>query len=76
MVKRDSQETEYASTQNDVIHFDVFMDRSVLEVFVDEGASFAARIYPTLAKSTGVAFTSVGTGARVESVSVARLQPV
>jgi beta-fructofuranosidase len=74
-VKRNRQETEYASAEEESIHFDVFVDRSVLEVFVDGLAAFAARIYPTLATSDGVAFASAGSGAIVESVSVARLRP-
>ncbi len=74
LVRRDCQETEYASAEKDSIHFDVFVDRSVLEVFVDQRASFAARIYPTLNTSAGVAVASVGPGATVKHVSVDRLE--
>ncbi len=72
--RRDRQETEYTSAQHDSIHFDVFVDRSVLEVFLDDRAAFAARIYPTLDNSSGVGFSSTGPGARVENLSVARIE--
>ncbi len=73
-VRRDRQETQYASAEKDSIHLDAFVDRSVLEVFVDGRAAFAARIYPTLKESVGVAFSAAGAGARAEGVSLARLQ--
>jgi sucrose-6-phosphate hydrolase SacC (GH32 family) len=73
-VKRDRQEAEYPSAEQESIHFDVFVDRSVVEVFVDGRASCAARIYPTLEASAGIAFAAVGSGARVESVRLDRLE--
>jgi sucrose-6-phosphate hydrolase SacC (GH32 family) len=75
LVKRDLQVTTYAPVEKDLLHLDVFVDRSVLEVFVDDRAAFAARIYPTLSTSGGVGFASAGAGATVENVSVARLEP-
>jgi sucrose-6-phosphate hydrolase SacC (GH32 family) len=73
-VRRNRQKTKYASAAKDSIRLDVWVDRSVVEVFVDGGASFAARIYPTLLTSTGVAFTAAGSGAHVESLTIARLE--
>jgi len=72
--KRDRQETEYTSAEHDSIHLDVFVDRSVLEVFVDDRASFSARIYPTLNTSSGVGFSCTGAGAKAENVSIARIE--
>jgi sucrose-6-phosphate hydrolase SacC (GH32 family) len=40
--KRDCQKAEYCSVEKDSIHLDIFVDRSVLEVFVDDHAAFAA----------------------------------
>jgi sucrose-6-phosphate hydrolase SacC (GH32 family) len=74
-VKRNREEVEYAAAEKDVLRLEVFVDRSVLEVFVDDRAAFAARIYPTLDRSDRVGFTSTGTGARVEDLRVARLEP-
>jgi beta-fructofuranosidase len=73
-VRRNRQETAYATAEKNCLHLHVFLDRSVLEVFVDKRAAFAARIYPTLPGSAGVAFAAAGNGARVESLSLARLQ--
>jgi beta-fructofuranosidase len=73
-VRRDREDTAYAPEQKDTIHFDVFADRSVLEVFIDGRASFAARIYPTLSTSSGIAFAAAGSGAAIESMSLDRLE--
>jgi len=75
MVRRDLQLTSYSTAEKNSLHLDVFVDRSVLEVFVDGRAAFAARIYPTLPESSGVAFLAVNTGARVERLTIARLEP-
>jgi sucrose-6-phosphate hydrolase SacC (GH32 family) len=74
MVRRNRQVTSYASAEKNSLHLDVFVDRSVLEVFVDGRAAFAARIYPTLPGSLGVGFLAASTGARVERLTVARLK--
>jgi sucrose-6-phosphate hydrolase SacC (GH32 family) len=73
-VRRDRQEVEYAIEDGDILKLEVFVDRSVIEVFVDDRATFAARIYPTLPASTFVGFTSVGQGAEVRDLQAARLQ--
>ena len=73
MVKRNRQVTTYLAVEKDSIHLDVFVDRSVLEVFVDDRAAFAARIYPTLQSSVGVAFASEGIGAKVENLRISRM---
>jgi sucrose-6-phosphate hydrolase SacC (GH32 family) len=74
LVKRDRQTTAYLPTQNDLIRLDIFVDRSVMEVFVDDRAAFATRIYPSLNNSAGVAFASEGIGAIVEEVRIARME--
>jgi sucrose-6-phosphate hydrolase SacC (GH32 family) len=73
-VKRDRQEVGYSPLEKDVLRLEVFVDRSVLEVFVDDRAAFATRIYPTSIKSSGLGFASTGTGAKVEDLHVARLE--
>jgi sucrose-6-phosphate hydrolase SacC (GH32 family) len=74
MVRRDRKETPYATRDKDSVHLDVLVDRSALEVFVDGRAAFAARIYPTLDRSDGIALSSAGTGARVEKIHIARIR--
>lgn len=73
LVKRDIQETTYWTATAGTIHIVAFLDESVLEVFVDGRAVFAARIYPTLEESDGVGFGCVGKGARIETLSAARI---
>jgi sucrose-6-phosphate hydrolase SacC (GH32 family) len=72
-VRRNRQETVYAPLHEGSLHLEVFVDRSVLEVFVDGRAAFAARIYPTLSGSDGAGFACTGGAAAVEKVSVARI---
>ena len=73
-VKRDRQTTTYMPAEKDSLHLDLFVDRSVIEVFVDHRAAFATRIYPSLNTSNGVAFASEGTGARVQDLRIDRLE--
>lgn len=73
LVKRDIQETTYRTATAGTIHIVAFLDESVLEVFVDDRAAFATRIYPTLEESDGVGFGCVGQGARIEILSAARI---
>jgi sucrose-6-phosphate hydrolase SacC (GH32 family) len=49
--------------------FHVFMDNSVMDVFINEKAAFSARIYPTRADSKGVELYSQGGTTTFTSVS-------
>ena len=40
--------------EDGLIHFHVFVDRSVIEVFVNEEITLSSRIYPTRPDSLGV----------------------
>jgi len=72
-VKRDRQIMEYLVADKDAIELDLFVDHSVLEVFIDDRVAFATRIYPILATSDGVGFSATGSGARIEMIHVASL---
>jgi sucrose-6-phosphate hydrolase SacC (GH32 family) len=72
-VKRNVEETTYFPKITDAITLTAFLDQSVLEVFIDERAAFATRIYPTLRSSDGVALSCSGLGAIAEQVSWARI---
>jgi len=72
-VRRDMQETTYFPPTPDSLTWTVYLDRSVLEVFFDDRAAFATRIYPTLKDSDGVALVCRGAGAMVESVTAAKI---
>ncbi|MGN6181385.1 MAG: Ig-like domain-containing protein [Mucilaginibacter sp.] len=49
--------------------FHIFMDNSVMDVFINEKAAFSARIYPTKADSKGVELYSQGGTTNFTSVS-------
>jgi sucrose-6-phosphate hydrolase SacC (GH32 family) len=70
---RDAHSIDYTVAEKNSIHLDVFVDRSVLEAYVDNRATFSARIYPTLEQSDGVGFAATGSGAWVETICVERL---
>jgi sucrose-6-phosphate hydrolase SacC (GH32 family) len=72
-VKRDVQQETYFPSREDAIQMDVFLDHSVLEVFIDDRSAFAARIYPTLSGSEGVALGCTGSNARAEDITIARI---
>lgn len=72
-VKRDVLQETYFPPAVDVIQLEVFLDRSVLEVFIDSRSAFAARIYPTLSNSEGVALECAGSGAFAEDITMARI---
>lgn len=73
-VRRDTQESIYFPDTKDSLELNLFLDESVLEVFVDQRSAFAARIYPTLLASTGVWVGSEGAGARIETLTVQRFK--
>ena len=55
----------------------IFLDRSVLELFADEGRTLmTSRIYPTLADSLGVALFSHGGAARLLALDIWTLRSI
>ncbi|MCB0204697.1 MAG: glycoside hydrolase family 32 protein [Anaerolineae bacterium] len=60
-----------AQGANGTITLRIFLDRSVLEVFVNGGlSSVVARIYPSLPESLGVGLFSRGGSARLKSLDI------
>ncbi|GAL65692.1 GH32 C-terminal domain-containing protein [Jejuia pallidilutea] len=60
--RRDIRKGNYPITPGQTIQVSVFIDGSVLEVFVDNKAHFTGRFYPTFSNATGVdVFASGGT---------------
>ncbi len=53
----------------------IFLDRSVIEVFVNDEVAMASRIYPTRPDSLGLKLVASGGQARVTSMDVWTLQP-
>lgn len=54
LVRKDIRTGNYAITRGATINVRVFVDGSVLEVFVDDKAHFTGRFFPTRADATGV----------------------
>eukprot|EP01024_Parvocaulis_polyphysoides_P025477 TRINITY_DN23209_c0_g2_i1.p2 TRINITY_DN23209_c0_g2~~TRINITY_DN23209_c0_g2_i1.p2 ORF type:complete len:125 (+),score=7.85 TRINITY_DN23209_c0_g2_i1:108-482(+) len=50
--KRDLVETNYQLDQEGVLIFHMFIDHSIIEVFVNEKDSFVTRVFPVDPKST------------------------
>lgn len=75
-VKRDLQETTYFPRTDGVLDLEIYLDVSVIEVFVDQRSAFATRIYPTLEQSLGLALKCVGGDAWVDSITIARVETV
>lgn len=73
-VKTDSQDATWFPDAADTLEFEVFLDESVLEVFLGRRSAFATRIYPTLDASIGILVGSEGSGASMGSVEVHRVR--
>ncbi len=58
--QRNLQQVSYTPLTAGVLELTIFIDQSVLEVFVDGVACFTSRVYPALAESVGVALNAEG----------------
>ena len=72
-VTRDAQEVIHFPEVPDELNLEIFLDNSVLEVFVDHRSAFATRIYPTLDSSVGIFWGSEGGAASVRSMSASSI---
>ena len=76
LVKRDLEVVAYSPEHKDSIAFEIFLDNSVLEVFLDERAAFATRIYPTLNISDRFALSAFGGAAGVHDFKASRMRKI
>lgn len=60
LVRKDIRTGNYAITRGSTINLRVFVDGSVLEVFIDDEAHFTGRFFPTLTNATGVDMFAIG----------------
>jgi len=60
-----AQEAPFALKEGESLHLQVFLDRSVLEVFVNGRQCLAQRIYPSRSDSVGLSVAAVGGQARL-----------
>lgn len=62
LVRRDIRKGSYAITPESTINVRIFVDGSVLEVFIDNKSHFTGRFFPTLSNAQGVdVFANGGT---------------
>src|SRR5262249_29383479 len=71
---RNLQAAPLALGPQEPLRLRIFLDRSVLEVFVNERASITSRIYPTRADSLGVALLAEQEGARLLHLDAWRMR--
>jgi sucrose-6-phosphate hydrolase SacC (GH32 family) len=74
-VRRDTKTAPLRPAPDGRLRYDLFLDRSVLEVFVDGHAAFATRIYPTLPGSDALQAVSTGGPATVRSLAIHSIPP-
>ena len=71
---RNAQQTSYSPPVPDHIEVTIFLDQSVLEVFLDGRACFTSRLYPILPESVGIALCSEGGDAAVSLLTMSGLK--
>ena len=75
-VRRAVQSTRYDPLKPGRFDLQVFLDNSVLEVFIDGRDAFASRIYPALKDSMGLALSCEGGAAIVENIRVSEIPAI
>jgi beta-fructofuranosidase len=73
-VRRDLQEVTYFPLRDTILDVEIYLDISVVEVFLDQRSAFASRIYPTLDDSQGLAIGCYGGEASVESITISQMK--
>lgn len=64
-------QTEYGNATQESLEWDIFLDGSLLEVYLNERFALTTRIYPSMTGSTGVGlYVGSGASATFESVDV------
>ncbi|MQG81584.1 MAG: glycosyl hydrolase family 32 domain protein, partial [SAR202 cluster bacterium] len=67
-LSRAPETTTITLGHNEPLQLRIFIDRSVVEVFVNDKACAAVRVYPGLSDSTGVSIRAQGSEARLLSL--------
>ena len=63
-------QTEYGNATQEALHWDVFLDGSLLEVYLNDRFALTTRIYPSSLASTGVGiYVAPGARAQIESIN-------
>jgi len=75
-VDRENCSAEIDIAENGIITFHIFLDHSVLEVFVNRRCYFASRIYPEHRESLGLELFVRSGRARVKSLDIWRIDTI
>jgi beta-fructofuranosidase len=69
------QTAPFVLSEDESLRLHVFLDRSVLEVFVNNRQALTQRIYPSKPDSLGVSLMSSGSAAQLRQLDVWEMQP-
>ncbi len=76
-VERNTREATVDLAENEALKLHIYLDRSVIEIFVNDGRSYLVdRIYPLRPDSLGIGLLSRGAVARVTSLDVWALKSI
>ena len=64
------------AAESDLLTLRIFLDRSAIEIYANDRACLAARVYPTRDDSTGVALTAQGGQVRLRSLDAWEMMDV
>ncbi|MDB5081107.1 MAG: hypothetical protein JWP00_3031 [Chloroflexi bacterium] len=70
----DRRITPFQPADQEDLTLHIFLDRSVIEVFLNNELAMASRIYPTRPDSLGLCLAAVGSQARINSMDVWTIQ--
>jgi beta-fructofuranosidase len=69
------QEAKLKLEKNEPLNFHIFLDRSVMEVFVNNRLCLTHRTYPTLEESKGVALFAKGDKIEIPKLDAWKIHP-
>lgn len=73
---RPPEVAEVSMRDDENLNIRAFLDKSVLEVFVNGKQCVSVRVYPSKEKSIGVSFKSIGSDAEIESLNSWKLKSI
>jgi beta-fructofuranosidase len=75
-VQRGVHKAQLVLPTHETLRLHIFLDRSVIEIFVNDRLSMTSRIYPTLESSHRVRLFSKGIGVTVKSLDIWRMNDI
>ena len=69
-------EPPFSLGDGESLRLNVFVDRSIVEVFANERACLTSRVYPTRSDSTGINIQTIGGSAVIECLDIWNLKSI